>query len=110
MESRFERKVRDLERRVLDLPGALDPVIRRAVAAGDAVPPDAVAYVDKVRRHAYRVTDGDFDMLRSAGYSEDQIFELTVAAAYGAAAERLRAGLDALGAPSVSPDSEGGEA
>jgi alkylhydroperoxidase family enzyme len=105
VESRFERKVRDLERRVLDLPGALDPVIRRAVAAGDAVPPDAVAYVDKVRRHAYRVTDGDFDMLRSAGYSEDQIFELT-----GAAAERLRAGLDALGAPSVSPDSEGGEA
>jgi alkylhydroperoxidase family enzyme len=99
MGSRFAKKVRDLERRVLEQPGALEPEIRRAAARGEGVPPDAAAYVDKVRRHAYLVTDDDVDALRSAGYSEDQIFEITVAAAYGAGAERLQAGLDALGGP-----------
>jgi alkylhydroperoxidase family enzyme len=102
MDPKFAKKVRDLERRVLEQPGTLDPAIRRAAARGTGVPPDAAAYVDKVRRHAYLTTDGDVDALRAAGYSEDQIFEITVAAAYGAGAERLRSGLDALGGPPAS--------
>ncbi len=56
-----------------------------------------MAYVDKVRRHAYRVTDADVQNLLGAGYSQDQVFELTVAAAFGAARERLAAGLGAIG-------------
>lgn len=96
---------------MLEEPGALEPAIRRAAAAGEGVPRDAAGYVNKVRRHAYRVTDADVDALRAAGYSEDQIFEMTVAAAHGAAAERLRSGLDALGGLPVSAGvSEGGEA
>ena len=81
----------------------LYPAVRRC--------PDAVAgYVDKVRRHAYQVTDRDIEQLREAGYSEDQIFELTVAAAYGAARLRLDRAMDAMAALSSSAEAsrEGG--
>jgi alkylhydroperoxidase family enzyme len=48
-------------------------------------------------RHAYKVVDADIDRLRDAGYTEDAIFELTLAAALGAAQARLEAGLAAMG-------------
>ena len=76
--------------------------LRRAVAAfagGDEaqdLPDDLRPYVEKVTRNAYKVTDGDVDRLREAGYSEDAIFELTLAAALGAARSRLDAGLRAM--------------
>jgi hypothetical protein len=54
-------------------------------------------YVGAVRGHAYRVTDEDVDRLRGAGLDDDAIFELTVAAALGAAAERLQVGFSLLG-------------
>ena len=78
----------EVRSRVVDGPGRLDAHIRRDAAAGGDGPEDARAYVDKVRRHAYKVTDGDIDALRAAGWSEDQIFELTVATAIGAAVTR----------------------
>jgi alkylhydroperoxidase family enzyme len=59
-------------------------------------PPDFVAYLDKVRRHAYEVTDEDVQALKDAGHSEDEIFEYTVAAAVEAGLERLDAGLRTL--------------
>lgn len=58
--------------------------------------PGAEAYCDTVRRHAYRVTDAQVDELRAAGLGEDEIFELTVAAAVGAGLDRLEAGMQAL--------------
>jgi alkylhydroperoxidase family enzyme len=42
------------------------------------------------------VTDGDVQALKDAGFSEDEIFEHTVAAAVAAGLERLDAGLRAL--------------
>jgi alkylhydroperoxidase family enzyme len=59
-------------------------------------PTAATDYVDTVRLHAYRVTDGQVEALRAAGLSEDEIFELTVATAVGAGLERLDAGLGTL--------------
>jgi alkylhydroperoxidase family enzyme len=59
-------------------------------------PPEFALYLDKVRRHAYRITDEDIEALTRAGYSDDAIFELTVAAAVAAGLERLRAGLRVL--------------
>ncbi len=53
-------------------------------------------YLDKVRRHAYRVTDEDIQALKDAGHSEDAIFEQTVAVAIAAGLERLEAGLGTL--------------
>lgn len=103
---RFATEVARLREAVLTGPGASSAELRRAVArragelaAGEPrtpVPADAAAYVDKVALHAYKVVDADVEALRQAGYSEDEIFELTVAAALGAALERLDAGLRAL--------------
>jgi alkylhydroperoxidase family enzyme len=59
-------------------------------------PPEFVSYLEKVRLHAYKVTDGDVQALKEAGYSEDEIFEQTVSTAVAAGLERLEAGLRAL--------------
>jgi len=96
MDPKFADKLRELERRLLDQPGEFDPATRRSTADGDPVPEDLSGYVEKVRRHAYKVTNEDVRGLLDAGRSEDQIFELTVATAYGAARRRLDAGLGAM--------------
>ena len=49
-----------------------------------------------MRRHAYRVTDGDVQALLDAGLSEDEVFELTVSVAVAAGLERWRAGTRVL--------------
>jgi hypothetical protein len=73
-------------------------VLDRTQGQRDGALPPAVlhAYVDTVARHAYRVTDGDVQALQRAGYSDDALFEITVAAAVGAALHRLDRGLAAL--------------
>ena len=90
-----------VEEAILETPGDADLELRRAVeafAAGREVhlPDDLRPYVEKVARNAYKVVDADIDRLREAGYSEDAIFELTLAAALGAARSRLDAGLRAM--------------
>jgi hypothetical protein len=54
------------------------------------------SYMAKVRDHAYRVTDTDIEQLKAAGYGEDEIYEVTVSAAVGAALCSLDAGLRRL--------------
>ena len=61
-----------------------------------ALDPDLERWVEKVARHAYTTTDREIAELRTAGYSEDQIFEITVAAALGAAQARAECALEAL--------------
>jgi alkylhydroperoxidase family enzyme len=63
---------------------------RRAAFDGEVGATPVARYVETVRRHAHRVTDEDIGELRAAGLSDDVIFELTVAAALGAASERLQ--------------------
>jgi alkylhydroperoxidase family enzyme len=70
--------------------------LRSAAQPNRPIPAKAAAYAATVRRHAYRVTDAQVEALREAGLSEDDVFELTVAAAVGAGLERLDAGLRAL--------------
>jgi alkylhydroperoxidase family enzyme len=84
-----------LERAVLETPGELDTKLRRAIAAG-RFPDDLAAYLEKVSKHAYKVVDRDVERLKEAGYSEDAIFEATLAAALGAARYRLERGLAAV--------------
>jgi len=71
--------------------------VRRAAASGEGVPAALHAWVTKVRERAYATTDEELEAVRHAGYSEDEIFEATVAAALGAGLERYDAGLRALG-------------
>ena len=92
----------EVVRAILETPGDAGADLRAQVEAYAAgreadVPDDLRPYVDKVARNAYKVVDADIDALRAAGYSDDAIFELTLAAALGAARERLDAGLHAMG-------------
>jgi hypothetical protein len=52
--------------------------------------------VDKVVRHAYRVTDEDITAARVSGLSEDQVFEIVVCAAIGQATRQYDTALAAL--------------
>jgi hypothetical protein len=61
------------------------------------LPPAFTAYLEKVRNAAYEVTDEDVRALLDAGYSEDDIFEQTVAVAVTVALARREAALEALG-------------
>jgi hypothetical protein len=81
---------------VLESAAVTEPAIRAAAYRGDKLPPPLSQYVAKVQRESYRITDADTQALLAAGYSPDAVFEVTVAAALGAAMWRLQAGLDAL--------------
>ncbi len=80
---------------VLNGPGESDPAIRNAAADRTSVPPDLQTLIDKIHRHAYKVTDQDLSALK-AKYGDDRMFEIVVSAALGASRERLLAGLAAL--------------
>ncbi len=80
---------------VLNGPGESDPAIRNAAADRTNVPPDLQTLIDKIHRHAYKVTDQDLSALK-AKYGDDRMFEIVVSAALGASRERLLAGLAAL--------------
>jgi alkylhydroperoxidase family enzyme len=69
----------------------------RSRAADAVLPQPLAAFVDKVARLAYEVTDEDVEALRTAGYSEDAIFEAVVSTAAGAGLCRLAIGMAALG-------------
>jgi alkylhydroperoxidase family enzyme len=84
---------------VLTAPGDTPSALRRAVLERGKVPAPLASYVDKVFLHAYRITDADVAGLAPAGYSEDAVFEVTVAAAVGAALHRLERGMAALRGP-----------
>jgi alkylhydroperoxidase family enzyme len=88
--------VTDLRHSVFDSPGATSPETRRAAGSGDPLPEPFGSYVAIVRDHSDRITDADVARLVDAGHTEDEIFELTVAAATGAALRSLDAGLGAL--------------
>jgi alkylhydroperoxidase family enzyme len=59
-------------------------------------PPEFADYLEKVRLHAYKVTDADIERLKSAGFTEDEIFEQTVSAAVAAGLERFDAAMRTL--------------
>jgi len=72
--------------------------------AAPAVPEKLRPYLQKLAKHAYQVTDDDLAALRSDGYSEDMIFEITTSAALAAALAQMDRGLAALAAASSDDD------
>jgi alkylhydroperoxidase family enzyme len=95
---------------VLIGPGVTAPALRQAIEARAAamsggvreaddvapIPEDLIGFADRVATAAWRVTDEDIESLLGAGYSQDEVFEITVSAAMGAAHARLERGLAAL--------------
>jgi hypothetical protein len=94
--ARYSRFVAELRQTVFEGPGQVDPALRQSAATGEALSGPWSSYTDKVRNEPWTVADSDIDDLRSAGHSEDEIFEMTVAAALGASLRMLDAGLKAL--------------
>jgi len=70
--------------------------LRSAADPGRAAPEGMDAYLHKVRRQAYRVTDADVEALRARGFSEDEIFEQTVSVAVAEGLARLDAALEVV--------------
>jgi alkylhydroperoxidase/carboxymuconolactone decarboxylase family protein YurZ len=101
-------------RRALQGPGTASAAARRAAFDNQGVPEPARALVAKVASAAWTVTDADVAAAKSAGVSEDEIFELTVCAALGQSTRQLDDALAALDAATTSatvakspPTSEG---
>jgi alkylhydroperoxidase family enzyme len=70
----------------------------RAVVADMPPAPEAMArYLAKVRERAYTVTDADVELLRADGFSEDEIFEQTVAVAIAQGLRCYDAAMDVIG-------------
>ena len=81
---------------LVDTTGVTARELREAALRGVRVPDPWTAYVEKVRHASYGITDQDIEYVVAASGSEDAVFEMTLAAAVSAAADRLEAGLRAL--------------
>jgi len=106
---RYDELVDNQRRAVLESQGVTERSLRRAVAARAAalgggpvpeassgeIPESLRAYVDTIALHAHRITDEDIVAL-GREWSEDEIFEVSVAAAVGAGLARLERGLSIL--------------
>ena len=98
------RKYRELViARVLKGPGEATPVARQAAFDNRGVDPRASALVGKIARQAWTVTGQDVATTKAAGVTEDEIFELAVAAALGQASRQFDAAMAALDA-ATQPD------
>ena len=71
--------------------------LRAMVGAVPPAPPALAPYLEKVRSRAYTVTDADVAALKALGFSEEEIFQQTVATAVVEGLRRLDAGLGAIG-------------
>ena len=86
-----------LVQRVVEGDGKAPAAQRRAAFEAKPVEPAAAAaLLEKVRLSASRISDEDVAAAKAAGLSEDQIFELVVAAAVGQAKRQLDGALAAL--------------
>jgi hypothetical protein len=87
---------RELVARLLESDGDAAPELRRAAFENAGLDQPVRTLIDKVANRAYEVTDDDVAAVRAAGLSEDQIFEIVVAAAVGQASRQYSSALDAL--------------
>jgi hypothetical protein len=69
---------------------------RRAAFLDEGVEASLRSLVSKICKRASEITDDDVAAVRAAGFSEDQVFEISACAAVGLATRRLDAALAAL--------------
>jgi hypothetical protein len=82
--------------RVLGGDGQVSPDQRHRAFNNPGVPEQLQSLVEKVATRSSQVTDRDLDAVRTAGFSDDEIFELIVCAAIGAATRQYQSGLAAM--------------
>lgn len=88
MRRRGDEALDRMRARLLNGPGEVDTSVRRAAFEGGQVPEAVAGLVDKIRLHAYKVTDDDIAAAKAAGWTDSQLFELLVATAAGAGIRR----------------------
>jgi hypothetical protein len=93
---RYARLVDRLRQAVFGSSATTEQATRSAAATGGRLSEPFGSYAAKVRDESYRITDSDVAALKEAGHTEDEIFEITVSAAVGAALRSLEAGLRAV--------------
>lgn len=86
----------EVRRAVLESPGSLDRATRLVAADGGPLPDDIAELARKVREVAASIEDEDVSRVLAAGRSEDAVFELILASAFGAANHRLNAARRAM--------------
>jgi hypothetical protein len=76
-----------------------DPIaqLRNVVDTSAPAPAEMGAYLAKVRDRAYAIVDRDIEALEKAGFSEDVIFEQTVAVAIAEGLRRLDRANEVIG-------------
>jgi hypothetical protein len=84
--------------RILQGDGRAPHAQRRAAFDNERLAEPVRTLIDKVAKHAYKVTDDDVAAVRASGVSEDQIFELAVCAAIGEATRQYDTAMAALDA------------
>ncbi|MEZ4667735.1 MAG: hypothetical protein R3E39_07440 [Anaerolineae bacterium] len=87
-----------LLKRILEGDGTAPRAQRRAAFDNAGLAAPLTTLINKVAKHAYKVTDADITATKAAGFSEDQIFELVVCAAVGQATRQYETALAALDA------------
>jgi hypothetical protein len=83
-----------LLRAVLEAPAVTEPAARAAAFRGDALPPPLGEYAARVQAESGGIAE--IEALLAGGCTPDAVFEITVAAAVGAAMHQLQAGLTVL--------------
>ena len=103
----FIESYRELRSRVLEGPGVTASALRQRVCAyaqsltgrpnaGANFEGALATWVEKVARYAYRTLPEEVEAMKQEGKSEDEIFELTVATALGAASGRYDRALECI--------------
>ena len=85
-----------LVRRILEGDGKASPSERGAAFNNTGLAEPVCTLVDKVAKHAYKVTDEDITAANVSGLSEDQVFEIVVCAAVGQATRQYEMAFAAL--------------
>lgn len=94
--SNIEQARKALIARVLNGNGNATTAERRAAFNREGLAQPLNELVDKVATQAHAISDADISAVRETGRSEDQIFEIVVCAAIGAASRQYETALAAL--------------
>ena len=87
---------RALVDRVLNGEGRASAELRARAFGNSDVPAPLRALIGKVATRPAQVTGADFAAAKASGFTEDELFELVIAAAVGQSARLYEAGLAAL--------------
>ncbi len=89
--------------RVLEGDGRAPRAARRSAFENAGLGEPLRTLIDKITRQPTRVTDEDIAAVLASGISEDQIFELVICAAVGAATRQYESALHALEEALIDP-------